>query len=69
MQAAPLTMMHDQAQILANYRGGRCAVLAAPGSGKTTLISHLVADMIRERGIPPRRILDLTFTESAAADF
>lgn len=69
MQATPLKMMQDQARILANYRGGRCAVLAAPGSGKTTLISHLVAEMIRERGIPPRRILVLTFTESAAAEF
>ncbi|MGE3726859.1 MAG: ATP-dependent helicase [Candidatus Sericytochromatia bacterium] len=67
--AAPLKMMHDQAQILANYRGGRCAVLAAPGSGKTTLISHLVAEMIQKRGISPRRILVLTFTESAAAEF
>ncbi len=69
MQAAPLTMMHDQAQILANYRGGRCAVLAAPGSGKTTLISHLVAEMVSLREISPRRILVLTFTESAAAEF
>jgi len=61
--------MEDQAKILKHYQGGHCAVLAAPGAGKTTLISHLVADWVQNKKIPARRILVLTFTESAASEF
>lgn len=51
------------------YQGGWGAVLAAPGAGKTTLISQLVADWVLNRGISPHKILVLTFTESAATEF
>lgn len=69
IQAGSLRLMEDQARILEQYQGGRGAVLAAPGAGKTTLISHLVARWVLEQRIPARRILVLTFTESAAAEF
>ncbi len=46
---------------------GPCVVLAAAGTGKTRVIVYRVAWLI-EHGIPPERILLLTFTNRAAAE-
>ena len=45
---------------------GPCLTLAGPGSGKTFLLTHRVLALIRERGVPPERILVITFTKDAA---
>lgn len=66
---ASFALMRDQQAVLDSYRGGQRAVLAAPGSGKTTLISRLIAHLIQEQAVPARTILVLTFTESAAQEF
>lgn len=66
---APFALMQDQQAVLDGYQGGRRAVLAAPGAGKTTLISRLIADWIQRQVLPARQILVLTFTESAAREF
>ena len=44
---------------------GPALVLAAPGSGKTTVVTQRFARLIRE-GIPPDQVLVLTFTRRAA---
>lgn len=61
-------MKFNEAQMTAlEHRDGPMMVLAGPGSGKTTVITHRIMRLL-EAGIDPSGILVITFTKAAASE-
>ncbi len=57
----------EQKKAIAHVKGPML-VLAGPGSGKTTVITHRVKNLIEDNGIDGNNILVITYTRAAACE-
>lgn len=59
---------NQQQQSATCHEGTPALVLAGPGTGKTKVLTGRIAWLINEKGIPPEKILAITFTRKAARE-
>ena len=61
-----LKKLNDEQREPASVIDGPVLVTAGAGSGKTRLLTHRIAYMVKDKGIFPNQILAITFTNKAA---
>ena len=63
-----LDYLNDRQKEAVLYGDGPLLILAGAGSGKTSVLTARVAYLIKERGVDPRSIVAITFTNKAAKE-
>lgn len=60
--------LNENQQMAVKHVDGPCMVLAGPGSGKTRVITYRIVNMVMNEGIPPTRILAISFTKASSIE-
>ena len=60
--------LNEKQQQAATHIEGAMLVMAGPGTGKTKIITHRIAHLIRQHNVSPRSIFAVTFTNKAAQE-
>ena len=58
--------LNEQQKLAVSHYLGTCVVTAVPGSGKTRVLTSRAVSLIKDKGVDPRNILCLTFTNKAS---
>ena len=63
-----LQELNEKQQQAAAHTDGAMLVIAGPGTGKTNVITHRIAHLIRNHQVAPQQIFAVTFTNKAAQE-
>ena len=63
-----LDRLDDDQRAAAQVVHGPLLIIAGPGAGKTRTLTHRIAHLVAEQGVPPESCLAITFTQRAAAE-